>query len=225
MRLTLQARAFWNVEIPTFVLHFKNKFMKKAKIKFSSYIAAVLLIVLASPSYAQVKPKTLRVSFLNQTIGLPSRKLTQLPIHPTLNIGTDFRVKTGKHWQRSLGIDAYYYYQRAFEQAFMLDATYRLGYKCSFGLQTNLTTAIGYKHAVLLGDKYQLVDGEFQEVSHFGKAQFNTKIGLGLEYPITETYTITTDYKVMAVAPFGDRILPFSVNTFLGAGLKINLKK
>lgn len=199
--------------------------MKKAKIKFGSYVAAALLVVFVSASFAQVKPKTLRVSCLNETIGLPSRKLTQLPIHPAINVGTDFRVKTGKHWQRSLGTDFYYYYQQAFEHSLMLDATYRLGYKFPFGLQLNLTTAAGYKHAILTGIKYTVIDGEYQPTSHFGKAQFNTKLGLGLEYPFSEKYTLTTDYKTMAVAPFGDRILPISINTFLGAGLKINLKK
>jgi hypothetical protein len=99
-----------------------------------------------------------------------------------------------------------------------------LGYKFNFGLQTNLTTALGYKHAILTGDKYKLSDGEYRKVTHWGKSQLNTKLGIGLEYPISEKYSITTDYKAMLVAPFGDRILPFSIHTFLGVGVKINLQ-
>jgi hypothetical protein len=161
---------------------------------------------------------------MNESMSLPSWKLTKLPIHPTLNIGTDFRVKSGKHWQRSFGTDFYYYYQKSSEHALMLDATYRIGYKFNFGLQTNFTPALGYKHAILTGNKYELKDGKFEKTTHFGKPQGNLKLGLGLEYPLTDKYSLTSDYKAMFVAPQGDRILPFSINTFLGVGLKINLQ-
>ncbi len=198
--------------------------MKTAKTKTIGKLLTACLLLHFSTTHAQLRPKTLRVGFLNESMGLPTGIKTKLPIHPTVTIGTDFRVRSGKHWQRAFGADFYYYYQRSSEHALMLDASYRLGYKFNFGLQLNLTTALGYKHAILTGDKYKLIDGEYQKVSHWGKSQLNTKMGIGLEYPISEKYSITTDYKAMVVAPFGDRILPFSLHTFLGVGLKINLQ-
>jgi hypothetical protein len=198
--------------------------MKTAKTKTIGGLLTACLLLHFSGTYAQLNPKTLRVGFLNESMGLPSGKLTKLPIHPTINVGTDFRVRSGKHWQRAFGTDFYYYYQRSSEHALMLDASYRLGYKFNFGLQTNLTAALGYKHAILTGDKYKLRDGEYHEVTHWGKSQFTTKLGIGMEYPISEKYSLTTDYKAMVAAPFGDRILPFSLHTFLGVGVKINLQ-
>lgn len=199
--------------------------MKNAKTKI--VVKAILFIVLlnAVKSFAQFHPKTIRVAFLNEATALPSTRLLKFPIHPTLNIGTDFRVRSGKHWQRALGVDAYYYYQRLDQHTIMLDASYRIGYKFNFGLQVNLLTALGYKHAILSGEKYELKDGTYQKTSHWGKPQINTKLGFGLEYPISEKYSIMTNYKVMVAAPSGGLYIPFSINTFLGAGLKINLKK
>lgn len=198
--------------------------MKTAKTKNIGRLLTACLLLHFSHTHAQLNPKILRVGFLNESMGLPSGKLTKLPIHPTVTIGTDFRIRSGKHWQRAFGADFYYYYQRSSEHALMLDASYRLGYKFNFGLQTNLTTALGYKHAFLTGDKYKLMDGEYRKVTHWGKSQFTTKLGIGLEYPISKKYSLTTDYKAMVVAPFGDRILPFSLHTFLGVGVKINLQ-
>ncbi len=195
--------------------------MKKAKTKQISSMLAVSVLLACTQSFGQFK--TLRIGVSNETIGFPSLKITKLPIHPAVTIGTDFRVRSGKHWQRALGTDLYYSYKEANEHALMLDAAYRLGYKFNFGLQINLLTALGYKHAILTGDKYKLVDGEYKKASHWGKSQFNTKIGFGIEYPISKKYSILADYKAMAVAPFGDRILPFSINTFLGSGVRINL--
>lgn len=199
--------------------------MITAKTKIVGKMLTMLLLLHFSNSFGQLRPKTIRLGFLNQSMGLPSWKLTKLPIHPTFNIGTDFRVKSGKHWQRALGADLYYYYQQSSEHAIMLDATYRIGYRFNFGLQVNLSTAVGYKHAILTGDKFELKDGKYQPATHWGKSQGNFKIGAGFEYPLSAKYALTADYKTMVVAPFGDRIFPFSINTFLGAGLKISLQK
>lgn len=198
--------------------------MKTAKTKTIGGLLTVCLLLHCSTTNAQLTPQALRIGFLNESMGLPSVKLTKLPIHPTVTIGTDFRVRSRKHWQRAFGADFYYYYQQSSEHALMFDASYRLGYKFNFGLQTNLTAALGYKHAFLTGDKYKLIEGEYQKVTHWGKSQVTTKLGIGLEYPISEKYSLTTDYKAMVVAPFGDRILPFSLHTFLGVGVKINLQ-
>lgn len=187
---------------------------------------ACLLVAgfIACDATAQTSLKTLRFSLYNETLGVPSAKLTKLPIHPAVSIGTDLRVRSGHHWQKAFGVDLYYYYQQSLEHALMLDASYRLGYRFNFGLQTNLHTALGYKHAILAGQKYALKNGEYQPTSHFGKAQANLKLGLGLEYPLSKRYSVAVDYKTMVAAPFGDRILPFSIHTFLGVGLNIHLQ-
>jgi long-subunit fatty acid transport protein len=199
--------------------------MKKAKTKHISKMILIIVLLNFTQSFAQLSPKTVRVAFLNEATALPSLRLLKLPIHPTFNVGTDLRVRSGKHWQRALGADAYYYYQRLDQHAIMLDASYRIGYKFNFGLQLNLLTALGYKHAILSGEKYELKDGAYQKTFHLGMSQVNTKLGFGLEYPISENYSIMTDYRVMVAAPSGGLYIPFSINTFLGAGLKINLKK
>ncbi len=205
----------WRNQILMLMIPFKTKLIRCAFL--------VVFIFYGPQTIAQFSPKTVRVSFFNETLGLPSWKLTKLPINPAFSVGTDLRVRSGKHWQKAWGVDFYYYYQQSLEHALMLDASYRLGYRLPFSLQANLHTALGYKHAILAGQKYELKNGEYQRVTHFGKAQANIKLGLGLEYPLSKRYAITADYKTMVVAPFGDRIIPFSIHTFLGVGLKINL--
>lgn len=196
--------------------------MSKTKINLLSMALLVLCQLNSLKVWSQ---KALRLSFLNQATSLPSLKLTQLPIHPTINIGADFRERGNKHWKRTLGADVYYYYQELAEHAIMLDASYRLGYQFNFGLRLNLQTALGYKHAIVSGDTYKLIDGTYKKANHFGKPQGNMKVGFGLEYPISEKYSIITDYKVMVAGPSGGIFLPASIHTFLGAGLIIKLKK
>lgn len=196
--------------------------MKTAKNKLFGILIGAFLLLSIPESFSQ---KNIRVSVLNESISLPSLQLTKPPFHPTLNIGTDLREKGGKHWKRTFGVDAYYYYHKQIEHAIMLDASYRIGYQFKFGLKPYFSTALGYKHAILTGEKYELKDGEYQKSTHLGKAQANLKLGFGLEYPISEKYSLMTDYKFMTSFPSGGMFVPFNLNTFLGAGLKINLDK
>jgi hypothetical protein len=198
--------------------------MQTKKTNLLGKVLAACLLLHFPHVQAQLKPKTLRVAFLNEAIKLPDSRLLSGPLHPTLNVGTDLRVRSKKHWQSALGADFYYNYHRLTEHALMLDASYRLGYRFGFGLQLNLHTALGYKHAILAGDKFALKEGEYQKTTHWGKAMLNAKIGLGLEYPVSQRYSLLADYKAMGAYPTGGFFVPFSAHTLVGAGLKINLK-
>lgn len=180
------------------------------------------LVLSVSDSFSQ---KNIRVGVMNETISLPSIKLTKPPFHPTLNVGIDLREKGGMHWKRTFGADVYYFYHRQIEHAIMLDASYRIGYQFNFGLKPYFSTALGYKHAILSGETYKIIDEEYQRKSHLGKPQANLKLGFGLEYTISPKYTAMADYKIMASYPSGGIFVPINLNTFLGVGLKINLEK
>jgi hypothetical protein len=187
-------------------------------------LLGLFLLLWASTLSAQLRPQTLRLAIANQTTGLPSLQIDLSPFHPTLNVGTDLRVRSGKHWQRILGLDFYYYYHRTQEHALMLDVSYRSGYRFGSGLQTNVYTALGYKHAILSGEKFRLENGEYQRASHWGKPQFNTKLGLGMEYPLSERTNLMADYKIMIAYPTGAFFVPFSLQNFFGLGLNFRLQ-
>ena len=189
-----------------------------------SILLAFLFVVGTSSAFAQFKPQTIRFWVANEATGLPFSTLIKAPLHPTVGVGTDFWVRSRKHWQQSLGTDLTMYYQRLSEYAVMLDAAYNLGYKFGFGLQTNLHTGVGYKRSFLPGDVYQFDAGKYTQTTHPGKPQMNIKLGAGLEYPLTPTVSLTNDYKIMAVIPYSD-FLPFSAHTFIGVGMKVKLAK
>ena len=192
------------------------------KTKSSARHKAALLLLLLAPSlgYGQ---KTLRVAVLNEATTLPSLRILETPIHPGLTIGADFLVRRGKHWQTAIGTDLSFFHHRLSENALMLDATYALGYKFGFGLQPKFLAALGYKHTLAAGEVYELKNGSYEESNYLGKSQFNAKVGFGLEYALSEKYSLTTDYKTMLVQPYSQKI-PFSLHTLLSVGMKVNFK-
>jgi Outer membrane protein beta-barrel domain len=185
----------------------------------------ILLLGLISSAFfdssevcAQVGLQTVRLSVANEATGLPSFKV----IHPTVNVGADFWVKSGKHWQKSLGLDLTYFYHRQSENALMVDVSYALGYRFGFGLQPKFTAAMGYKRSLPSGAAFDYQEGEYRKVTYTGASQFNTKLGLGLEYDLNPTYSLMADYKAMVALPYS-RAIPFSLHTFVGLGVKMHI--
>ena len=192
------------------------------------YGIALLLSYLFAPirAQSQLTPKTLRFGFYNEAIALPSAKIWKTPIHPTIGIGSDFRTKRGKHFHRSFGADVYLYKHQTLETAAMLDATYQFGYHFKGGLEINLQTSLGYKHALLSGDKYQQNDdGTYEPVKYAGKSMANLKIGTGLAYPISIKYKAFVNYQTMVSGPSGGIFLPVIIQTFLGVGIQMSLSQ
>ena len=198
--------------------------MKKIKrTRIATTFIAIILLCRTS-GWAQFKLNAFRVVALSEAVSLPTYKVVQLPIHPGVLIGVNFWQKAGKHWVNTLGTDLSYYYHDLYEHAFMIDAAYTLGYKFNFGLQTKMLTNIGYKQSILTGDVFKFKNGEYERVYLAGKAQLNVKLGFGLEYPITEKWSIITDYKFMLAIPYSPkRGQPFATHSFFGLGIKINL--
>ena len=199
--------------------------MKKPKTKVDvKLLMALMFFTSTMVCSAQIRLNAFRVAALNEAVTLPSYKVIKLPIHPGALIGVDLWQKTTKHWTKTMGVDLSYYYHNLYEHATMLDAAYTLGYKFNFGLQTKLLTNVGYKQSFLTGDVFKFKNGDYERVYLTGQAQLNIKLGLGLEYPVNEKWSITTDYKFMLAMPYAPKSgKPFATHSLFGLGIKINL--
>ncbi len=199
--------------------------MKKNQ-KIKIVITSVILIIFAQQGiYSQWKPKTITITFLSESVSLPFGQIVTSPVHPGISVGADLWVKEQTPWYRSLGVEAGYYYHELYEHAIMLDAVYCFGYTFGFKLRINLIGSMGYKHSILSGETYFFENGEYKARQHPGKPQFNTKIGTGLAYPVTNRISLTADYLGMIAIPYSpDQGMPFATHAFLRAGVKIKLQ-
>ena len=192
--------------------------------KYSRIGLIILLLIVSSISYGQIKPKSIRLSVFSEAVTVPTYKLVKSPIHPGILVGVDFWKKSKNHWQQTFGTDLSYYYHRTFEHAIMLDATYSLGYSFKFGLQPKLLTSLGYKHSILTGTQYKFENGKYEKATNFGKPQVSLKLGFGLEYPISEKIAINIDYRVMVAYPYAPKKdIPMAPYSLFGIGVSINL--
>ena len=185
-------------------------------------LIAFLLYPFNHEAISQIGPKSIRVSLYNEATTLPDGGIFHTPLHPGITVGTDLLTRSRKHWQKSLEADLTFYHHEMIENALMLDVMYSIGYKFGFGLQLKFITGAGYKHSFLPGDVYRFENGEYKKVADWGMSHVNMKLGLGLEFPINEKISLTADQKLMVALPYS-KSLPFSLHSFRGIGVKINL--
>lgn len=177
-----------------------------------------LLFLLPATSWAQVK--NLRFSIGSEAVSLPTWKLVQLPIHPSITAGADLWQKQGNHWQQSLGPELTYYYHEHYEHALLLNGAWRLGYRFGFGLQLNFVANVGYKHSILTGPVYEFKDGSYTASHDTGKPQVNVQLGAGLQFPLGKKIAFSVENKYMVAAPYAPGLgLPFSLHNLFSAGI------
>jgi hypothetical protein len=184
-------------------------------------LLSTILFIGSKEAFTQFKPKAYRFSVAKEAIALPTNNPFKGPFHPSASIGFDYNVKSKNRWQRSLGFDLSFFHHRLSENALMLDATYTKGLRIG-PLQPKFMAAIGYKHSFPANEVYKLENGEYKKASTLGKSQFNTKLGMGLEYAVNQQYSLITDYRFMVALPYSE-LLPFSLHSFCSLGIKINM--
>jgi hypothetical protein len=194
--------------------------------RINKNVCIVLFLLIPVAGMAEFKPKSLQISLVNEAISMPFRNPIILPLHPGISVGSDLWSTSRGNWKQSSGAELLWYYHRLFENAFILDGYYSIGYRLRFGLHVKAITEMGYKHSVLSGMIYRLDDGVYKKTVFPGKAQFNAKIGLGLEYSLNPRYSLTTEYLSMIVLPYApERYMPFALHSLFTLGLKINFSE
>ncbi len=195
------------------------------RLHFKIIYAIVLLLLVGQLNvYSQEWLKTLKITTMSESVSIPFAQVVLDPIHPGISVGGDLIVKDETQWYRSLGVEAGYYYHRLYEHAIMIDGVYNFGYTFNFKLRTNFIAMLGYKHSILTGETFVYENGEYKLKQHWGKPQVSTKVGFGLEYPITKKVCLTTEYLGMIAVPYSpDRGMPYATHALIKIGTKIKL--
>ena len=185
----------------------------------------IFFLLTSSASFGQINLKAIRFSLFSEAVSLPTYELVKIPIHPGILIGADMWKKEGEYWHQSFGGDISYYYHRTFEHSILLDAVYSIGYAFKFGLQPKLLSSLGYKHSILTGNQFKFENGKYKKSANIGKAQLNIKLGIGLEYAISDIYAINLDYRIMVAYPYSpNKNIPLAPYSLFGIGIIIKTK-
>lgn len=198
---------------------------KPVKKALHTSIWFALCFFILSPAYAQTP---LRISVFNEATAMPFTRFISTPVHPGLQVGTEFSYKNTKHHYLHQTLNAGYVYHRYLYQGGYVNTQLAYDYKFGFGLNLKAALGVGYMHTFTTQQEYRLINGHYEQKPDRGNARVMPSFSLGLGYRLKKGDTapeVFTYYQTWVEYPYSPGFIPLMAHTNLHLGIKIYINK
>lgn len=201
------------------MLH-KNEHMKNG-------LFFIILVILIPTSISGQTNYPVKIAVSNEATAIPFTRFFATPIHPTIQIGTEYFYKTGPHFDVYQTGNLGYIFHNYLYQGLYLNTGIGYDYKFDFGLKLKSTFELGYLHTFTTQEEYQLENGEYVNGPDVGNSRLMPVLSLGLGYIITKEDRVRSEvfllYKSWVEYPYSPDFIPVMTHINLEIGYKIYL--
>jgi hypothetical protein len=195
------------------------------KQQFSSMIMAVLLCT-AGVLQGQTVP--VRVTLGNESTAIPFTRFFTVPVHPSVQLGTDFTYRMGKHSRLYQTANLGYLFHNHLYQGFWVSSEAGYDYRFGFGLNLKVLLGAGYLHTFATQQEYQFRDGAFESGMDWGNPRLVVSLALGAGYRLhrerQDSPEVFLLYKPWFEYPYSPGFIPVMTHITLEAGIRFPLR-
>ncbi len=208
--------------------------MKYSKHLYGIILSALLLappVVKAQSEEAvgrQPKYFPLGISVFNESISIPGTKFIATPIHPGIQVGTEFK------WNRSFENHLYqtanlgYFFHNHLFQAILASSELGYDYRFKFGLSLKTRFGVGYMFAMPTQHVYVFEDGAYRESGNGAMSKFQATLSIGAGYRFKPSAAYSPEvfilYQAGAIVPFSAGFIPAITQTNVHIGVTIPIR-
>lgn len=171
----------------------------------------------------------LTVALGNEATAIPYTRFFTTPIHPTLQIGTEFMYKQGPHFRFYQTANVGYIFHNYLYQGYYLNTEVACDYVFSFGLVLKGLFGLGFLHTFATQEEYQLKNGEYVSGPDWGNLRLMPVLSVGLGYQIEKENPNSPEifilYKSWVEYPYSPGFIPVMTHIILEAGIKFDIKR
>lgn len=173
---------------------------------------------------AQLKPIPINISLFNESTAIPFTRLITTPMHPGIQVGTEFNYTVKKHgrWYQSANIG--YFYHRHLAQGVSLHSELGYEYRLSSGLAFTGLVGLGYMHTFATAQEFTFVNGQYEKKADRGNARLypslSIDIGYYLKKEVRNSPKLFVRYQSWAEYPYSPDFIPIMTHISLHAGVK-----
>jgi hypothetical protein len=181
---------------------------------FFKALRLVIGFLIFMPANAQTP---LRISVFNEATAMPFTRFVSVPVHPGLQIGTEFNYKNKKH---------HHLYQTL--KAGYINTEFGYDYKFGFGLNLKTALGVGYMHTFTTQQEYRLINGHYEQKPDKGNSRVMPSFSLGLGFRLKKGNTspeLFTNYQTWLEYPYSPGFIPLMAHTNLHVGFKFFIAK
>ena len=145
-------------------------------------VLIMLLNIIPAILLGQIKAFPITLSLYNESTALPFTRFFTTPIHPGIQVGTEFNYKVKNHSRLFQTVNATYFYHQHLTQGIGLNTELGYEYRFNLGLSFSSLFGVGYLHSFVVSDEYILKNGEYIKKKDRGNARFCPSLSLELGY-------------------------------------------
>ena len=184
-------------------------------------------MVLLSPLVRAQQPVT--ISVFSEATTIPFTTFLNTPIHPGVQVGTEFEWKEGHHFRLYPAVNAGYMFHRKLFQGFYANVELGFDFKTSFGLNLKSKLGLGYLHTFTTQQEFQLQNGHYESKRDNGNSRIMPSITLGIGYDLLRNDPYSPEifilYQSWLEYPYSPGFIPLMSHTSFHLGGKFYTSK
>ncbi|MFZ4522084.1 MAG: hypothetical protein ACOYNC_10275 [Bacteroidales bacterium] len=189
-------------------------------------IKKILTIVLLAPTilFGQTKSVPVNISAFNEATAVPFTRFLTIPIHPGIQVGTEFSYKTKKHGRLFQTANLNYFYHNYLSQGIGITTELGYEYRFAFGLAIEGLLGVGYLHTFATTEEFVLKDGQYEKKNDLGNSRLYPTISFDVGYYLRKSDKtspkIFLRYQSWAEYPYSPGFIPLMTHINLHLGIK-----
>lgn len=188
------------------------------------YFIFIALFFYSGSTFGQEKKALpISISLFNESTAIPYTQFITTPIHPGLQIGTEFNYSAKRQSRLFQTLNASYFYHNYLSQGIGL--TSELGYelRSKFGLTYTGLLGIGYMHTLSNAEEFTFSNGKYEMKPDKGNPRFVPSLSIDVGYylsPKINSPQIFLRYQSWVEFPYSPGFIPIMTHINLHVGFK-----
>ncbi|UZR98303.1 hypothetical protein [Chondrinema litorale] len=159
-------------------------------------VIVVVLLVYSTGLLAQTK-LPIKFSLFNESTSIPFTGLINTPIHPGIQVGTEFEWKETNKIRLYPSVNVGYMFHNKLFQGIYANLELGFDYKFDFGLNIKSSFGVGYLHTFTTQQEYRFENGAYVAKADRGNARIMPSFSLGMGYRLKPSDSKSTEIFVM----------------------------
>ena len=191
-------------------------------------ILLFLWLTISVVANAQKNTKPVIISIFNESTAIPFSRFLTLPMHPGLQLGTEFDYKVKKHSRRFQTANISYFYHNHLAQGIAINTELGYEYRSKAGPAFAGLLGLGYLHTFSTAEEFTHSNGHYEKNADKGNARVFPSVSLDVGYYLKKAEKnspkLFIRYQSWAEYPYSPDFIPVMTHINLHVGAKFFIK-
>jgi hypothetical protein len=192
-------------------------------------ILIIIFFLLPTVLFGQKKSIPISISLFNESTAIPYTRFFTTPIHPGLQLGTEFNYINKEHSRLFQTANLCYFYHKHLAQGIGLYSELGYEYRLKFGLSFQALLGVGYMHTFATADEFIFSNGHYEKKPDKGNARLFPSLSLDIGYYIKKSEKNSPEifirYQAWIEYPYSPDFIPVMTHINLHIGVKFFINK